>query len=124
MKFKSLWLLTPIVAMSMTGCYYDNYEDLYQHVSNNSCDTVLSSYTADIKPWIDAQCISCHDANLASGGLVLETYQQVADNADVIKARIELQEGELGLMPQGGPRLDECKLNGFQAWIDLGKPEN
>ncbi|GGH76422.1 MAG: hypothetical protein EP346_09510 [Bacteroidetes bacterium] len=107
-----------------TSCYYDNYEDMYQYLPDESCDTPLSSFSADIQPWIDAQCVSCHGDVSPQAGLDLTTHANVAAKAASILDRISRPEGDGLLMPQGGSPLDQCKIDGFSVWIDLGTPNN
>lgn len=107
-----------------SGCYYDNYEDMYQYLPDETCDTPPSSYSSDIQPWIDAQCVSCHGTSSPSGGLDLTTYDNVSTNAASILNRISLAESDPSFMPQGGSALSDCNISGFSAWIDLGTPNN
>lgn len=120
---RSIWVVIGMASIA-TGCYYDNYEDLYQHLPSDNCDTPLSSFSADIQPWISSQCESCHNSSLAQGGLDLTTYSNVKDNAASILDRISRLEGDPLLMPQGGTPMSQCTIDGFSAWIDLGSPEN
>lgn len=111
-------------AIFATGCYYDNYEDLYQNIPQEECDTPLSSYSQDISVWISDQCEVCHGPNLAQAGLDLTVYDNVANKASSILDRISRPDGDPLLMPQGGTPLSDCRIEGFQAWIDLGTPQN
>lgn len=105
----------------ITGCYYDNYEDLYQYLPDD-CDTASVSWSLDIKPWVDNTCIICHDGVFQAPDL--RTYEAVKANAQTMLNRISLEEGNPSLMPQGGPKLDQCKIDKFDIWIQMGSPEN
>lgn len=122
MKYTILSILASTLLLS--SCYHDNYEERMGGLPVEDCSTPLSSYSADIEPWIDAQCIACHNENFAQAGLDLSSYQLVADNADDILDRISREESDPLLMPQNGPKLDQCKIEGFEQWIADGKPEN
>ncbi len=111
-------------SLVLSACYYDNFEERGIRPPNRDCPTPESSYSMHIRPWIEARCIDCHNANFASGQLDLSTYQDVFDNAASIQDRINRQESDPKKMPTDGPKLNRCQLDGFDEWIDLGKPQN
>ncbi|KAB2807296.1 hypothetical protein [Phaeocystidibacter luteus] len=115
--------LTLIGAFIITSCYSENYEDLYGP-RDPECDSVLTTYTAGIRPWIDAECVDCHNSGASSGGLDLSTYQDVFDNANVVLDRIKREPNDPKMMPLGQPKLPRCTIQGFEKWIAAGKPEN
>ena len=88
----------------------------------SDCDTLNLTYTADIVPLVSTNCISCHSATSASGGVVLETYSQVTDavtNGNLLQAI----RGEAGVasMPPGGS-LSTCNLRTVELWVAAGMP--
>lgn len=118
-------VLSSLSVFALTSsCYYDNYEDMYQYLPEDNCETPLSSFSADIQPWIDAQCVSCHGAVSPQAGLDLTTHANVSSNAANILDRISREAGDGLLMPQGSTPLDDCTIEGFSVWIDLGTPNN
>ena len=55
-----------------TSCSYENMETLYPQ--EPGCDTINVSYTEDIKPIFDANCVSCHSGSAPAGGYSFEDY--------------------------------------------------
>lgn len=122
--FKTVFLL--IAIGSISSCYYDNREDLYQNL-DNPCDTENVSFASQVEPIMSVNCAtsSCHAGSSPSAGLNLEGHQNIADavlNGRVIN-RINRTEGESGLMPPSG-RLSDCQIDLIQAWASDGAPNN
>jgi hypothetical protein len=58
-----LSVLISMMAFVLNSCYYDNEEEMYQLLNNDTtvtCDTSNVTYTVQIKPFFDSKCISCH----------------------------------------------------------------
>ncbi len=74
------------------------------------------TFTAKVKPIIDANCITsgCHDAT-ASGGVNLTTYDGVVS---ATKNNNLISQVQSGLMPQGLPALPDSSINKIIAWKD------
>ncbi len=84
------------------------------------------SYSAKIQPLMDLNCSTsgCHDANTAQSGVDLSNYAGVNANATGVLTVIQLEEGNPGLMPLGGPRLADSLIQQFSCWIEQGKLDN
>lgn len=105
------------------GCYYDNREDLFPQVT--VCDTADVSYSADLLPVLETQCLGCHNNGSQQGNVNLEGYDNV---------RAYVQNGRLygsiawldgySVMPPAGSQLSSCTVAKFKAWIDAGAPNN
>lgn len=108
-----------IAAMSQTACYYDNEKTLY---GDNVCDTTLVSYLSDIKPIVEANCISCHAPGGEQEISPLLTYEDmikyISDNNMVDRVR-----GNSSLMPPSG-KMGNCNLLLIEAWINQGALNN
>ncbi|NOR88379.1 MAG: hypothetical protein GQ527_12290 [Bacteroidales bacterium] len=120
---KSMVLLS-LIALIFSSCYYDNEEDLYPFYENN-CDTTSVSYSLTVKPMLDRSCVSCHQASNPSGGVLLDTYEQVklvADNGR-LWGSVNHENGYTA-MPQGGGKLSSCSLGQIKSWIDNGSLDN
>ncbi len=70
---------------------------------------------------VDKYCVSCHNARLKTGGLVLDRdtvdMARVADRADVWEKVIRKLHG--GMMPpQGMPRPDETTIDAFASSLE------
>ena len=108
--------------MNLSGCYYDNEEDLYP-VSKLNCDTADMHFNANIFPVIQNRCNACHSAQNApsiGGGIPLETYNQIkaaVDNGTLYGS--VSGNPDYYLMPKD-QRLDNCTILCIKAWIDKG----
>ena len=81
---------------------------------------------------VDKYCVTCHNARLKTGGLVLDKdtvdLTRVADRADVWEKVIRKLHGRM-MPPQGMPRPDEATIDAFATSLEtsidhvaLGKP--
>ena len=114
-------LLFSIMAATFSGCYYDKAALLYPGTGTINCATVSAKFNADVKPIILSKCAiaGCHNAATASGGAVLETYNQVAALTARIKQRCVIDKN----MPTSGP-LAPAEIAVIKCWIDSGNPNN
>lgn len=103
------------------GCYYDNEALLYPGSSTINCTGVAASFSANVKPLLQSKCnvSGCHNAASGGGGVVLETYTQVAAKAGRIKQRCVIEK----TMPPSGP-LSTADIATLKCWIDSGAPNN
>jgi hypothetical protein len=94
-------------------------------IDSVSCDTTNVSFSATVSPIIQTYCVGCHNATLASGGIQLANHTQVAAVASsgMLYGAIAHQPG-YSAMPQGGAKLDNCKISQIKKWIDDGTPNN
>lgn len=113
-------MMVVLAAVALSGCYYDNAEDLYP-VPADTTDTVVT-FKGNIQPFITKTCAissGCHSSG--SNNPVLETYDQISSKADRIKARaIDSKE----MPPAGNPKPTQKELDDFQKWMTEGKPNN
>jgi len=104
------------------SCYYDNEEELYPFESEN-CDTLsVITYENKIEGIIQGNCAvsGCHTGVSPTGGLFLDTYQQVkaiADNGNLTDRTIVQQD-----MPPSSP-LSNCEMEAIQKWVNNNSPE-
>ena len=72
------WWLPSMLLIAVTviaqSCYYDNKAENY---GSSACDSANPTYTANIQPIINQNCIGCHGSNGPSGGVSLHTYDLV-----------------------------------------------
>ncbi len=106
-------ILLLVLGSFVTSCESDTYADIFGYVEN-------PTYKANIKPLMDAQCVSCHGANGTESDSSLETYQQVVDYAESISCRLD--GNSCGLMPQSG-KLPQVQIDMFNAWVAQGLKE-
>ena len=108
-----------VLAIGIASCSNSSPADL---VDATPLPAVVS-YATNVKPIMDANCVSCHGAVPNFGAPnSLNTYQTVRqsiENGDLIQ-RINRQPSDFMLMPQGGPKLPQNKIDIIQRWIDQG----
>jgi len=87
---------------------------------------VISSPSPPLTPegeraLVDKYCVTCHNARLKTGGLVLDKdtvdLTHVADRADVWEKVIRKVHGRM-MPPQGMPRPDEATIEAFAASLE------
>ncbi len=110
-----------VIVASLSGCYYDNEEDLYP--GSQACDLTNVTYTASIAPIFAASCNSCHSAGSPSGNITTDSYAAVKTNISRIKGAVNHQSG-FSPMPQNGNKLSNCDLSKIDDWINQGMPNN
>ncbi len=120
---RSLLMSSVIAMLTLSSCYYDNAEDLYPQPSE--CDTTNVTFTSDIYPVINNNCIGCHNSAFASGNVNLETYDNIvaAANNGSLMGAIKHESG-WSPMPKNGNQLDDCTIKKLDAWINNGTPNN
>jgi uncharacterized membrane protein len=115
-------IMTGISASLFTQCYYDNEEVLY---GEQQCSPDPPTFSGKISGIIQSNCIVCHSASLQSGGVTLETYQQIktlADNGTL--AGVITHSSGFSPMPKNAPQLSKCNIDAIIQWIEAGAPNN
>lgn len=112
-----------LATMLMTsGCYYDKEETLYPP-KTGGCDSVNVKYAADVKIILqDAGCVGCHPSGTGSGGVSLETYEEV--KACALSGGLYNEVSTGGMPPPPAPKLPDCTIKRLKGWIDAGAPNN
>lgn len=100
-------------------------ENLSCDETNQGCQTTDISFSAVVKPIIEANCQGCHSGGSPSGGINLSSYVGIKARADSgqLLGSIDWQAG-FSQMPQGGPKLDQCKIDQIATWVGDGALEN
>lgn len=125
---KKLILASLVIVTGMASCYKDNAEDMYPSggSSGPNCDTTNVTFSAVVKPIIDAKCATagCHfDASVS--GIDLFHYSGVAAVANSGKLLAAItHNGQASFMPKGQPKLDDCTIAKITAWVQAGAPNN
>ena len=126
MSFSRLFPLILALALSLlSGCYYDNEQELYPDGGGTACDTVNVSYASTVLPIIQSQCYVCHEQSVRFGNVNLEGYENVriyANNGRLYGAIAHLS--GFSFMPQGRNKLPDCQIAQIKSWIDNGAPNN
>jgi hypothetical protein len=93
--------------------------------TQSGCVTANMSYAAHILPIMNTHCRSCHSGSFPAGGLDFTTHsvvQMVALNGKLVGA-VDHQPG-FSAMPQGGAKLELCKINQIKSWVAAGALNN
>lgn len=111
-------LLISFSIVFVTGCTNDSSSDL---ININQFDEV--TYTNTIKSIIDNNCISCHaTVPINFAPMPLTTYEDVKNavlNRGLLN-RISRAQGAPGMMPNGGTRLPQAKIDQVYEWAENG----
>lgn len=87
---------------------------------------ILVKYTTDVRPIIQGNCIPCHtDPPVNGAPMKLTTYDDVkyAVNNRGLLDRISRPQGAPGMMPNGGTRLPQAKIDIIKKWKEDGLME-
>ena len=113
-------VIAVVILFAQTSCYYDNEVEQY---ANTVCDTAAVSYSKDIQPIIQGNCVSCHRPGGQQELSPFTTY----DGLKVYTFNREIVDRVYGngvnLMPPSGP-LSDCNKLKIAAWVDAGAPNN
>ncbi len=117
-----------LMVLSISSCTYENEETLYPATVN--CVTENMSFSNDVWPLINNNCMACHSGNAPEGGILLDNYNNV-------KASAEIETGNYGSlygtishasgnspMPKNADKLSDCNISKIKAWIDQGALDN
>jgi formylglycine-generating enzyme required for sulfatase activity len=86
-------------------------------------------FVKDVAPVLQSQCISCHGAQKALGGLRLDKATGAAksivpgqpDRSSLL-LRMEIAPDKAGSMPPGGPQAPKPQRDRIRQWIAAGAP--
>lgn len=120
-QHRILLVLVLMIAFAISGCYYDNEEDLY--LGNSPCDTTNVTYSASVAPIFASYCSTCHSGSAPKGDIKTDSYTSVVANIARIQGAVNHRPGFLE-MPQNGGRLSECDLTKIDIWIKNGMLNN
>ena len=106
-----------------------------QGAANNSCQvsscdtTGAIQFSTQVWPAIQNNCTGCHNSSQSTGGVNLDSYQQVKyysetlhNGTPIIVGVIKYINGFSNMPPSG--KLDDCTIRKIELWIDQGKADN
>ena len=128
--------MPPYPRSSLTTSDINNFNKWISQGALNSdcpsgtCDTLNAiSYSTQIYPLLQRNCLGCHNTTLASANVDLSSYQKVVYYAEngingtpYLIGVINHLSGFFP-MPQYG-MLDNCSIRTIELWIDQGKQNN
>ena len=117
----------------VSGCYYDNFEELNAGKgTDTSCNdtTGTIAYNSKVKNIMTTYCgttggsaAGCH-GNGATSGIALVTYSDVVNEVQNNLLSSIKHDGNASNMPKGGGKLTECQILIIEKWINQGTLEN
>jgi uncharacterized membrane protein len=99
-------LLTALILVSATG----NFSCTKQENYSPDCSGAPKTFSADAKPALQSNCVSCHSQ--------YANYNSVKNEAASIRSAIAN-----GSMPKG-KKMSDTDKNKVMCWIDSGTPNN
>jgi len=88
---------------------------------DQQCNATIS-FTNEVLPIMEANCVSCHQPGNASGGYDLSSYTAISAIANAIVGSMKANGYQL--MPLGGPALPDSTIQKISCWINQGKQDN
>ncbi len=90
------------------------------------CDTVGLSYDKEVEPVMSKNCAisGCHSSSSSAGGVSLETYKQVKQEATTgdLLCTIKHNTGCTN-MPRGGDQLPDSTIQMIDCWVKNDTPQ-
>lgn len=117
-----------IALVILSGCYYDNEEELYPYKPD--CDTTNVTFSGTILPLINSNCKVCHSGSAPEANIRLEGYATISTQAKIPAGQAGSLYGAVSHdpgnspMPKSGTKLSDCNISKIKAWIDAGTPDN
>lgn len=117
---KTIYLLL-FGILVLSGCYYDNEEELYPNSKQTISDTTVISYAATIAPMMASNCTTpgCHASGQQSPDLT--THAGVSANKNIVKSRAV--DGSPSWMPAAGA-MSKANRDALAKWINDGALNN
>ena len=109
-----------LAIFAQSSCYYDNEVEQY---GVTVCDTVGISYIADVKPIVDANCISCHAPGGQQESSPFTTYEELKLYTTDRQIVDRVYGSGAAIMPPSGA-VSDCAQLKIKAWVDAGAPNN
>lgn len=110
-KFKNAFLLF-FLTVSLSACLSNVDEEMVL----DPCAEI--TFSMNVKPIIDNNCVSCHSSSGQASFLNLETYDAVNLNALKVKSEVVTKD-----MPIGGSLTNE-EIAAISCWVDAGALNN
>lgn len=101
----------------ISSCVTENREDLFETPQE-------VSFSGDVQPLIQANCVGCHSRPNPNGNVPLENYDDIKA-AGTNGSLVNSLKGENGfsLMPQTGS-LPADQIALIETWVNNGMPNN
>jgi uncharacterized membrane protein len=113
-----------ILLAGLWSCSSDTTDTIEPKPDVTTPPTIIT-YNANVKAIVDNNCVRCHSSGGTASFRPLTTFAQVkaaVENANLL-GRIQLQNGQAGIMPQGG-RMSQANIDAIVKWNTDGLKEN
>ena len=96
----------------------------------NTCDTLSTiSFSNQVFPIIENNCLSCHNSSTPSGGFSLDNYQKISSVVEIERNNVSLLVGVINRLSGFAPMppyssLDPCSIRTIELWIEQGYENN
>lgn len=104
----------------ISSCTYNTFEI-------EACDDKTISFSKNVFPIIEENCINCHTSNCNSGGLIFNDYNSIVRNIESILYVIQLDETEYLSMPPtwaNFSKMNQNNINQLNIWYEEGLCNN
>ncbi|KGL64150.1 cytochrome c [Polaribacter sp. Hel1_85] len=115
LKFTTTFIIIAI-SIFFASCISNVEEQLIDDGGEDPITANKVSFADDVKPIIDARCLSCHSAGANSPEL--SSYDLISANASRVKDAVASSR-----MPQGGT-LTAAQIKSIVDWVDEGALDN
>lgn len=131
---KSILAIMVVTALSLSSCYYHNWENIHPggQIASKPCvlaDTI--SYNADVVPILNASCgvsgsqaLNCHGAGATGPDLSTYTNFSSFTSPDSLNSVYSDITWSGNKMPKNGSKLSQCDINKIIRWMDQGSKNN
>lgn len=119
---KKIIISSAIIASLLVACK-STKQTTAVPVATLDCSNKAVTYSADIKPILEANCTKCHNANEKAGYNFLKiefVKKSVADGH--LLGTIKHQKG-FDKMPAYAAKLDQAIIDKIECWINNGMKE-
>lgn len=106
-----------VITFSLASCLTNVDEEIQLDPGvEDPCADI--TFTMNVKPIIDNNCVGCHSTTGSASFLNLESYETVTANAARVKSEVVSRD-----MPIGGSLTNE-EIQAISCWVDAGAPNN
>lgn len=114
------------IVFFIQSCEYDKADIVYPKPPE--CDTTTVRLSVELKEIMTVHCFECHSGDASNGaGIRLDVYDDIqyfALSGILMSAITHDGVNSSSQMPKSAPKLDDCSINKFRAWVNREAPNN